>query len=180
MISVFSSTNRPDNKTVPFAESYYHSLVKFGKEEVNFIDFRDLSSELLHTLMYDQTSQSKQIIEMQDKYLIPAEKFVFFIPEYNGSFPGILKLFIDACSIRRYKDSFAGKKAALIGISEGRSGNIRGLEHFSSILNHMGTIIYPNLLPVSQIVKLLDQDNKQIDKDTLHLLEKHAKAFLDF
>ena len=180
MITVFSTTNRPDNKTVPFAKAYFELLEKNTTQTINFLDFRDLSSGLLHSLMYDQTSQSEQLRDMQDNYLIPSGKLVFFIPEYNGSFPGILKLFVDAASIRRYKENFGGKKAALIGISEGRSGNIRGLEHFSSILNFMGTTIFPDMLPISQIGKLLSGDKQEIESDTLHLLEKHAKAFLDF
>jgi NAD(P)H-dependent FMN reductase len=180
MITIFSASNRPYNKTIPFATAYFDILKSISKEAVKLLDFRDLSPALLHSLMYDEASQSEQIKEIQDSYLLPSDKWVFFIPEYNGSFPGILKLFIDAASIRMYKDTFMRKKAALIGISEGRSGNIKGMEHFSSILNHMGTIVFPDKLPISQIAKLINTDNQQIDMDTVHLLEKHASAFLEF
>lgn len=78
------------------------------------------------------------------------------------------------------KKIFNKKKAALIGISDGRSGNIRGLEHFSGVLNHMGTIVYPDRLPVSQISKLLNGNFGVSDQETLLLLEKHAISFLDF
>lgn len=180
MITIFSASNRPENKTIPFAKAYFEILNSIADEEVKLLDFRDLSPALLHSMMYDEANQSEQIKAIQDSYLRPSDKWVFFIPEYNGSFPGILKLFIDASSIRLYKDTFMWKKAALIGISEGRSGNIKGLEHFSSILNHMGTIVFPDKLPISQIAKLINKDNQQIDVETVHLLEKHASAFVEF
>ncbi len=180
MITIFSASNRPNNKTTPFANAYYEIIKSITKEPVKLLDFKDLSPAILHSLMYDESNQSEQIQVIQDSYLLPAQKWVFFIPEYNGSFPGILKLFIDACSIRKYKETFQWKKAALIGISDGRSGNIRGMEHFSGILNHMGTIVFPDKLPISQITKLINQDNQLIDIDTVHLLEKHAAAFVEF
>lgn len=180
MITIFSTSNRPENKTIPFAKAYFDLLSLNPEVQVQLLDFRDLSPALLHSLMYDEDKQTEQIRELQDQYLINANKWVFFIPEYNGSFPGILKLFIDACSIRMYKETFKAKKAALIGVSDGRSGNIRGMEHFSGILNHMGTIVFPDKLPISQIAKLIDQDTQQIDQETVHLLEKHASAFVEF
>ncbi|HMG16850.1 MAG TPA: NAD(P)H-dependent oxidoreductase [Saprospiraceae bacterium] len=180
MITIFSASNRPDNKTIPFAKAYYQIIQSHTKEPVKLLDFRDLSPGLLHSMMYDESNQSEQIKDIQDSYLLASEKWVFFIPEYNGSFPGILKLFIDACSIRKYKETFRWKKAAIIGISEGRSGNIRGMEHFTAILNHMGTAVFPDKLPISQIAKLIDMDNQQIEQGTLHLLEKHATEFVEF
>lgn len=180
MISVFSCSNRRDNNTIPFAEAYTHLLKSCTDEAVALLDFRSLNSELLNELMYDSDSQTEQIKAYQDKYLLGTQKWVFLIPEYNGSFPGILKLFIDACSIRQYKETFANKKAALIGISEGRSGNIRGMEHLSGILNHMGTIVFPDRLPVSQISKFLDSNKQVSQNEALHLFENHISGFLKF
>lgn len=180
MISVFSCSNRRDNNTIPFAQAYTDLLKSCTDEAVELLDFRNLNSELLNELMYDSDSQTKQIKEYQDKYLLAAKKWIFVIPEYNGSFPGILKLFIDACSIRQYKETFANKKAALIGISEGRSGNIRGMEHLSGILNHVGTIVYPDRLPVSQISKFLDKNQQVSQEQALLLFENHISGFLKF
>jgi NAD(P)H-dependent FMN reductase len=48
--------------------------------------------------------------------------------------PGSLKLFIDACSVREYKQNFKGKKAALVGIASGRAGNLRGMDHLTGVM----------------------------------------------
>ncbi len=34
-------------------------------------------------------------LKMENELLIPTEKFIFIIPEYNGTFPGVLKAMID-------------------------------------------------------------------------------------
>ena len=39
-----------------------------------------------------------------------SEKFVFIVPEYNGSFPGVLKTFIDGLA---FPDTFEQKKNVL-------------------------------------------------------------------
>lgn len=180
MISVFSASNRADNKTYPFALAYFNILQKLTGEGVQFLDFRQLSSDFLHDMMYDSENQSAIIKDIHKQYLETTQKWVFIFPEYNGSFPGILKLFIDACSVNNLKASFYNKKAALVGIADGRSGNVKGMDHFTSVLNHIGTVVYPYKLPVSQIAKLMDDDNNITDEWTLTLFERHAKGFLEF
>lgn len=180
MISVFSASNRADNKTFPFASAYYNILRELTNDKVQLLDFRQLPSEFLHDMMYDSENQSPIIKNIHNQYLASTNKWVFFIPEYNGSFPGILKLFIDACSVNNLKDSFYGKKAAFVGIADGRSGNVKGMDHFTSVMNHIGTVVYPYKLPVSQISKLMDTELNITDQFTLTLFERHAKAFLEF
>ena len=102
------------------------------------------------------------------------------IPEYNGSFPGILKLFVDACSIRSKMSVFNNKKAALVGVATGRAGNIRGLEHFTSVMMFMNVTVLPNLLPISAFNKMVDENNKIVDENTLKNIEKQVEAFLAF
>ena len=112
--------------------------------------------------------------------MLPANKFVFVIPEYNGSFPGVLKLFLDACSIREYKATFSGKKAVLVGIASGRAGNLRGMDHLCDILHHVGTIVHPNKLPISNIEALIDSKGKITDSACKKALKKHMEDLLDF
>ncbi|MBK6784946.1 MAG: NAD(P)H-dependent oxidoreductase [Saprospiraceae bacterium] len=47
---------------------------------------------------------------MAAKHLIPSSHWIIIAPEYNGSFPGILKLFLDVLSVKQAKETFHGKK----------------------------------------------------------------------
>ncbi len=59
-------------------------------------------------------------LKIENEILIPTQKFIFIIPEYNGTFPGVLKAMIDNSDIIRYH-----KKAILTGVSSGRAGNFK-------------------------------------------------------
>lgn len=180
MITVISGTNRTDNLTVHFARRVVRELKKQTDQKVNFLHLADLPHDWFHALMYTEDGQSKSLRKIQDKYILPAEKFVFVIPEYNGGMPGVLKMFIDACSIRRYKDNFQGKKAAVMGTSSGRAGNLRGMEHLTGVLNYLGTTVMPNRQPISGIGNLIDAENVVQDKATLKIIKAFAKQVVDF
>ena len=102
--------------------------------------------------------------------MIPANHFLIVSPEYNGSIPGYLKLFIDAISVHRLKECFAGKRAALVGVASGRAGNLRGNDHLSSILHHIGCNVVPGALPISKIGSVMN-DEGQLDEGTSNALE---------
>ncbi len=180
MITIISGTNRPNSKARQFSLHYYNTLKSITEEEVHLIDLSEIEHSWFHPDMYEKETMVKGLKRIQDNYLIPAEKFIYVVPEYNGSFPGVLKLFIDACSIRKYKATFKDKKAALVGIATGRAGNLRGLEHLTGILNHVGTVIYPNRLPISSIENLVDENGKITDVSTLKAIKDQLEGFLDF
>jgi len=180
MITIIAGSNNRKSKAFHFANHYYKSLKRKAKEEVILLDLKDLPANMCHPDMYSPNGQSPEVKAMQDKYMLPAEKFIFVIPEYNGSFPGVLKVFLDACSIREYKSTFSGKKAALIGIASGRAGNLRGMDHLCDVLHHVGTIVHPNKLPISGIESLIDEKGKVIDKDCKKALKKHMEDLLAF
>ena len=69
------------------------------------------------------------------------EKFVFITPEYNGSFPGVLKAFIDGM---RFPGTFEGKKCALVGISAGTQGGALAMSHLTDIFNYLGMTVLAN------------------------------------
>jgi NAD(P)H-dependent FMN reductase len=129
----------------------------------------------------DLNQRSPSMMAFEQEALIPTQKFIIIAPEYNGSYPGILKLFIDACSVRAYKESFhGGKKASLMGISSGRAGNLRGMEHFTGVLNYLHISVMPPHQPISNIEKLLDESGIVQDADTLKAMENHIRKFIQF
>ena len=180
MITVISGTNRRNNNTYPVAKQFYELFRKKTVEHVELLNLVDLPVDFIHSGMYKSEGQNKTIKRIQDEYMIPADKYLFVLPEYNGSYPGILKTFIDAMSIREYKATFANKKAALVGTASGRSGNIRGIDHLRGSLTHMGTIVLPAILPISSIEKVSDKEGKIKEEGTLKAMEQMVDNFLRF
>jgi chromate reductase len=182
MITVISGTNRKESISKIVAKQVYEILKDKTSEEIKFLSLDELPDGILHVDMYGSENQSKELAVFQDEFVIPADKFYFVIPEYNGSFPGILKLFMDACSVRKYKESFhGGKKAALLGIASGRAGNLRGLDHFSGVLNYLQISVMPPHQPIGSIEKLVDKSVDKInDKETIKLIESQIRKFINF
>ena len=179
MITVISGTNRPNSKTKVVAKYYQQLLQNQSQQDVEFFSLEDIPSSILHNQMYEAEKQDESLNNIQNKYIIPSDKWVFVLPEYNGSFPGIMKLFIDAISVVDYKKSFANKKLALLGISSGRSGNLRGLDHMTNSMNYLGTKVFYNKLPISKINDLTN-DHTVTDDQTKETLSNHAKDFLAY
>ena len=180
MITIISCTNRKGSNTEKFAK-HIHKVVKSKtKESVQYFSLQKLPDDILHNAMYDSKKQSKSLKAIQEKIMIPADKFLVISPEYNGSFPGVLKLFLDACSIYEYGPTFKGKKIALVGVASGRSGNLRGLDHLVSIFNHVGAEVMASKLPLSKCEDLLGEKGAVTDKGTVASIENFVDSFLKY
>lgn len=177
MITVICGTNRPGSNSEIIAKYYYQQLKKKSGEEVKFLSMDRLNEVSVRKGMYDADTQCEVIKDLQDEYMVPADRFVFVLPEYNGSFPGIFKYFIDAVSIRKYKESFNGKNALLAGVATGRAGNLRGMGHLTDILLHIGTHVHPKQMPYSKVGGLL-KDGKVSDADTRKTIREHIEGWL--
>ena len=51
---------------------------------------------------------------------------------------------------------FQGKRVALVGVSDGRAGNLRGLDQFQAVLNYLKADVIWNKPKLSGIGRLLD------------------------
>lgn len=172
-ITIFSATNRPNSNTEKIA-NYYHLALKAKGVKAEVFSLKDLPPSILISDMYGQRSaEFQQII---DKYVANQTKFIFIIPEYNGSFPGVLKVFLDAISPKLWEDN----KACLTGISTGRAGNLRGLEHLTNILNYLKINVYHFKQPLSIVDKLLDSSGNLIDDTTKKIIDSQIDGFLKF
>lgn len=180
MITVIQATNRPDSNTEFVSRHITQLLQQYYQGQIGFVSMARLSPEILFSDSYAEGDMAVDLKDIQDQWMIPAGKFIWILPEYNGSFPGILKLFIDALSVRKYKETFMLKKSMLIGIATGRSGNIRGMDHLTGILLHMKSVIYPQLLPISSVSELMDDQGRIIHSPTLQTLEDQLKGFISF
>ena len=180
MITVISGTNRKASETEKVAAYIVDRLRSETDEKVSFLSLTHLPEDLINEEMYTSAGQSRRIGFLQDEIILPADKFWFIFPEYNGGIPGILKLFIDALSVRDLKETFYGKKACLTGVSSGRAGNLRGMDHLTNILNYLQVVVLPNRLPISSIGALKDEEGALADQLTLEVISQQISEFLSF
>ena len=171
---VISGTNRTEALSPIIAEAYV-AMAKNEGIEGEIIDLRDLPADFTATALYGNAGKNEVFNAFRDK-MKQAQKFVFIVPEYNGSFPGVLKAFVDGLD---FPDTFTGKKAALIGVSAGLLGSSHAMSHFTDILNYCGTHVLARKPRLTRISKAIDED-KLIDESYLDQIQKQIKELVKF
>lgn len=164
--TIISGTNRPGSNTIKVARQYLGILQK-KVPHVNFVTLEGL----------EVATRSAGIKELEKQILIPTQKFIFITPEYNGSFPGVLKSLLDNTNIEK---AWWGKKALLTGVSTGRAGNLRGMEHLTGVLHYLKMHVYHNKLPISVVSTLLNSDSHIKDDYTLKVINDQLDEFIRF
>ncbi len=173
MISLISGTNRTGSNTLKLTRYYQQQLTEKGIKS-QLIDLCALPDALISSDLYGKRSAAFQQFQNQ---ISASEKFLFVIPEYNGSFPGVLKTFIDACT---FPESFYGKKAALVGLSSGKYGNVRGLEHFTGICNYIHLTVLSLRIHIPAIHTELNESGELWKEDTLKFTNEQIDKFIKF
>lgn len=151
--------------------------LKMAKTYQNLFREQDVDAQLVSLEDIEFWYRSESLKKIETSLFIPSEKFVFIMPEYNGSYPGSLKTMMDNSDIRAcWKD----KKAMLTGIADGRAGNLRGLDHFTNVLNYLCVNVYHNKIPVSKINSELDKEGTLLQDNTLNTIRQQIAGFLAF
>ena len=165
MYTIIAGTNRSGSHTEKVT-NHYQAVLKSNGITANIFSLKDI----------DIVERNEAFSKIEIDLLIPTQKFIFIIPEYNGSFPGILKAMIDISDV---KQVWWGKKALLTGVSTGRAGNLRGIDQLTAILNHMKVTVHYNKIPLSQIDKIME-DGLITNSSTLKDIDTQINEFINF
>ena len=164
MITIVSGTNRIGSNTLKVAKEYQRILAEKGVTAGVF------SLEGINVMEYDAEFE-----RIENEVIVPAKAFIFIVPEYNGSFPGILKMLFDNS---RSHEIWFHKQALITGNATGRAGNLRGMDHLADILNYVKITVHPNKLPLSTVNRLMDSEGKFTDAGTLNAINNQLDEFL--
>lgn len=167
MTTIIAGTDRKDSKTLRVAQYYRALLLQKGVDPVELLSLEGIGVE----------TRSQHFLDIEERILVPTERFVLVMPEYNGSFPGILKLLIDHSDIKRV---WWHKKAMLVGLADGRAGNLRGLDHMTNILNYLKMQVFWNKVPISRVGDEVDEAGYLVNEATRKAVEEQVMGFLSF
>ncbi|MEP6597686.1 MAG: NAD(P)H-dependent oxidoreductase [Ginsengibacter sp.] len=165
MYTIISGTHRIGSYSEKVANEYNRILQK-----------KNINGTILSLKNMDVLHRSPEFLKTENEILIPAKKFIFIIPEYNGTFPGVLKAMIDNSDIAK---AWYHKKALLTGVSTGRAGNLRGMDHLSASLHYLKMNVHHNKLPISAIDKVMDA-NGRLNEETLKAIDEQLSEFINF
>ncbi len=173
-IIIICGTNRTDSVSYQIAQLYQRLLNDKGCPN-ELIDLSDLPNDFAFSALYEQAGKNEDFNHFRE-LMAKTKKFAFIVPEYNGSFPGVLKTFIDGL---KFPHSFKGKKSALVGISSGIQGAGLALSHLTDIFHYCGMEVLSLKPKFSHIEQNFDGE-KITNPLYQQLLEEQVEKLMDF
>ncbi len=171
---IISSTNRKNALSKEISELYKELLHAKGID-APIIDLRDLPEDFIASALYDKSGKNEAFNPYR-QLMKESQKMIFIVPEYNGSFPGVLKAFIDGLE---FPNTFKNKKCALVGLSSGVQGAGLALSHLTDIFNYCGMHVLA-LKPKLASIEKNYSDGKITNQLYNQLLQDQVSSFVEF
>ena len=171
-IVVVCGTNREGALSRLLAEETAETYRRLG-QSVDLLDMKELPPEILQSTAYKD--QPATVAALVARFL-KSDGAVFIIPEYNGSYPGIVKLFVDMLP---YPEGFDSRPCAFVGLAAGQFKSLRAVEHFQQVAGYRNAYLYPRRLFIGDSFKQF-VDGKLADDELSKRLGEQAEGFLKF
>jgi NAD(P)H-dependent FMN reductase len=172
-ILVISGTNRPDSNALKLARlilGHYQA----ANIKADLFSLAEMPREVFDPSSYATKPPAMQAIQQR---ILDAKGLHVITPEYNGSFPGVLKYFID---MLKFPESFERKPVAFTGEAAGIWGAIRSVEQLQLIFGYRNAYIYPERVFIPGINQKLDGSGKLTDAEIDQRLARQAAGFAKF
>ncbi len=173
-ILVIAATNRKNSLSAQLTD-YYAELLRRKGGEVEVYKLVHLPEDFTARALYENSGKhagfnvSRRLAEQFSRY-------VFVVPEYNSSFPGVFKAWIDGLA---FPSTFKGKRCALVGVSQGPQGGAFAMSHLTDIFHYLGMQVYPLKLRLANI-KDSRLETILASPQYVQLLEEQAAGILSW
>lgn len=172
-ISIVASTDRPGSNSLRFATYLKPRYESLGVEA----EVISLESYPLHDVVGGKYGKDIPSVKAFNQRVLESDGIVFVIPEYNGSFPGIFKMFIDYLP---FPSSFLGKPIAFAGIANGSFGALRAVEQAQQVVGYRNAYVFPERVFISQFHKTFtDQEGLNVELQE-KLLRSQIRNFVAY
>jgi NAD(P)H-dependent FMN reductase len=163
--------------------SFNSALLRAAAQLAPFaIDIASIAGIPLYDGDVEAQGMPPAVTELKER-LAAADGLLLVTPEYNNSFPGVLKNVIDWLSrppgdIARV---FGDKAVGVIGASPGRFGTVMAQAAWSPVLRTLGTRPYfGRKLYVGEAAKVFDAAGQLVDERIREALAAYLAGFASF
>ncbi|HET6246323.1 MAG TPA: NAD(P)H-dependent oxidoreductase [Tepidisphaeraceae bacterium] len=172
-IFIISGTNRPISNTLRIARIVERHYRQAGVQ-CGFFSLADLPLEIYSSDAY--ANKPAMFLEVQNQVLGAAGLHIV-LPEYNGSFPGVLKHFID---MLKFPESLEHKPVAFVGLANGQWGGLRAVEQMQMVVGYRHAHVYPERIFVSRVHEQLNDNGELIDTKLDGRFSQQTRGFAEF
>lgn len=150
-MKIISATDRPGSNALKVARYISPRYEELGAD-VEIISLCDYPIKDVAGGKYGQKIKS---VEKFNNSVLVADALVIIVPEYNGSFPGILKLFIDYLP---YPRGLEKVPVCIVGESSGTFGALRAVEQLQAVFGYRNAYIFPERVFIPRVTQNFDQE----------------------
>ena len=176
-ITIVSGTNREGSMSLKVS-NHLKNLYSTCGVNVCVLDLRLLPPDCFTPQAF---AEKPKALDSYMNMILDAEGVVFVIPEYNGSYPGILKHFID---LWKFPDCYLGLKTAYVGIAAGQWGALRPVEHFQGVMGYRNAIQFPERIFINRVGKRWNGEGfskiQESEVSIDDLLFQQTESFIEF
>lgn len=172
-ILILSGTNRPSANAMKVAKVIQGHYRAAGVE-TDFYSLAEMPRELFDPASYAVKPQGWELVQRR---VVESRGLHVVSPEYNGSFPGVLKYFID---MLKFPESFERKPVAFVGEAAGVWGAIRPVEQLQLIFGYRNAHVYPERVFIPGVGSKFDAQGSLIDPAIDARLKAQAEGFAQF
>lgn len=172
-IQIISGTDRPKSNALRVA-AYLQKKYREQKASADIMNLRHFP------LAATEGGKYREDTPEVDRYVQPlleADGLVFVCPEYNGGYPGILKIFIDYLP---YPASLNKKPVCLVGESNSPFGGQRAVEQLQQVIGYQNAHILPERVFIPKVKNNFEAETGIKNDYQQNRLEEQINHFIPF
>ena len=169
-IMIISGTNRAHSNALRISKiilGHYRD----AKIPAELFSLEEMPQDVFDPSSYAKKPPAMQVIQQR---VLEAQGLHVITPEYNGSFPGVLKYFID---MLKFPESFDRKPVAFVGEAAGVWGGLRAVEQLQMIFGYRNAHSYPDRVFIPAVKDKFDSAGNFTDTAINDRLKKQAIGF---
>ncbi|MEM8714101.1 MAG: NAD(P)H-dependent oxidoreductase [Planctomycetota bacterium] len=176
----FAGSHRSGSWNVKLIQAAAKAALGMGAE-VEIIDLGTLPMPIFDEDL-EKEGTPANVLTFKEK-LKGADGFLISSPEYNSSYPALLKNVIDWAS--RPADgeamlaAFSGKACGLFGASPGALGGIRMLPQLRNLLMNIGVHVVPTQFGLGKAHEAFDANGELADERARSMVEKVVRQTIE-
>jgi NAD(P)H-dependent FMN reductase len=172
-LTIVSGSDRPGANALVISKYLQQRYIE-KEVSTHILNLQDFPLSAVEGGVYKKVPESVQTFT---RPLMEADGWVMVVPEYNGGYPGILKMCIDYLP---YPHAFEYRPVALIGESSGAFGALRAVEQLQMVLGYRNAHIFPERVFIPRVYENFDPNQGINDEFQQSLLDSQIEGFIDY
>lgn len=149
-------------------------------KDLNLSDFEFTTFDIAELPFYSQDLEKDlpKSVKKLKEMIQSADGILFITPEYNRSFPGVLKNAIDWASRPYGQNAWKDRPAAILGASPGATGTFGAQQHIRQSLAYLNMrVLGQPEVYFGQADKAFNEQNELVNEKTEEILQLFFETF---